>query len=214
MQWFFLSALLTHSIFGFAQNNAVSNSLCHPSIDPQMPQYIIGYGSLIQNQSRKDTYQYAENALPVMVYGYQRGWFVQGTRNTFKTTFLSVVRNEKSQFNGVIFKVNREGMTRYDAREKYYCRETVSPSHIQMLNHQSVPHGQFWVYITPTDKITAPSKNYPILQSYVNIFLSGCLAVQKQYGLKNFLNDCVDTTHNWSSHWINERIDPIATVVA
>jgi hypothetical protein len=76
-----------------------------------------------------------------------------------------------------------------------------------MLNHQPVPHGQFWIYVTPASMLAAPSRNYPILQSYVDIFLSGCLAVQKQYGLKNFATHCIDTTHNWSSHWINDQED-------
>ncbi|MFB7711894.1 hypothetical protein [Streptomyces sp. NPDC056105] len=38
-------------------------------------QYIFGYGSLIQKESRKETWTKADKAFPVSVKGITRGWY-------------------------------------------------------------------------------------------------------------------------------------------
>ena len=45
-------------------------------------------------------------------------------------------------------------------------------------------------------------------QSYVDIFLAGCLEIEEKYHLKNFAASCVNTTGDWSLHWVNDRIYP------
>ena len=41
------------------------------------PQYVFGYGSLVERQSRTGTWPSAEFAFPVVVKGIARGWFDQ-----------------------------------------------------------------------------------------------------------------------------------------
>jgi hypothetical protein len=53
-----------------------------------------------------------------------------------------------------------------------------------------------------------PSVRYPIAQSYVDIFLSGCLEQEERYNLKDFARQCITTTTDWSEHWANDRIYP------
>ena len=43
--------------------------VCHPKIDPLLPQYIIGYGSLIDEQSKKQTDPTAQESFPALIKG-------------------------------------------------------------------------------------------------------------------------------------------------
>ena len=45
-----------------------------------------------------------------------------------------------------------------------------------------------------------PSVEYPILQTYVDVCLSGCL----EYG-DDFAREFIATTFLWAPHWLNER---------
>jgi hypothetical protein len=58
--------------------------------------------------------------------------------------------------------------------------------------------------------ITVPDAKYPIVQSYVDIFISGCLELSQRVIGENtdFAEECVTTTADWSSHWVNDRLYP------
>src|SRR5687768_16078311 len=45
---------------------------CHPEINPNLPQYIVGYGSLMDESSKKRTDPSTEESVPVLVKGYKR----------------------------------------------------------------------------------------------------------------------------------------------
>jgi len=58
--------------------------------------------------------------------------------------------------------------------------------------------------------VSLPDEDHPIVQSYVDIFLSGCLQLQEQVlpdieAEKDFPSRCIETTHGWSAHWKNDR---------
>ena len=48
--------------------------------------------------------------------------------------------------------------------------------------------------------LSPPSAKYPILQSYVDVCLSGCL----EHG-EEFAREFIETTFLWSPFWLNER---------
>jgi hypothetical protein len=50
---------------------------CNAQPDSNRPQYVIGYGSLMQDESRKRTSPQASPAHPVEIRGYRRGWFAR-----------------------------------------------------------------------------------------------------------------------------------------
>lgn len=182
---------------------------CHPEINSSLPQYVIGYGSLIQTQSKNQTYLNTGENIPVIVYGFKRGWFTKGSPIGFSTTFLGVLEDSVSHFNGVIFRIPyQKGLVMFDRREVFYCRQSVSPNNIAMLGTKKLPPGQYWIYVTKPESIALPSARYPLVQSYVDTFLSGCLEVETKRHVAHFANDCIDTTQNWSAFWVNDRIFP------
>lgn len=182
---------------------------CHPKPSSELPQYIVGYGSLMETQSKNGTDNTSGKNNPVEVDHYQRGWFSQGLSTGLSTTYLAVTKNEKAHFNGAIFRLaNSESIKNYDKREKYYCRVAVPPSLIHPLGCHTLPQGEYWIYEIKPEFKASPSVKYPIVESYVDIFLSGCLELQEKFHLKNFAAECIDTTTSWSEHWVNDRIFP------
>jgi hypothetical protein len=183
---------------------------CHAAPDVGRPQYIIGYGSLMQDESRQRTAPHAGPAHPVEVSGYRRAWIARGDPVGFSTTFLGVTKEATSRLNAVVYQVEAGDLRATDQREASYCRMAVPVSSLASL--EKVPFemaaGQAWIYTNLPGSIAPPSADYPIVQSYVDIFVSGCLEQEQQFGLEGFARECLATTHDWSPHWVNDRLYP------
>lgn len=125
---------------------------------------------------------------------------------------MGIVPKRSGTLNGVMFRIpGHDALDAYDERELYYCREEVDSKMITALNsaRPHLPHhGQFWIYVTKPQYTSFPTKEYPIIQSYVDVFLSGCFDIQKKYNLANFAEDCVKTSDGWNDHWVNDRVFP------
>lgn len=182
---------------------------CHPSINSHRPQFIIAYGSLMESNSKKATDNRSGENKPVWVEHYQRGWFSKGLSDGFSTTYLGVIKSKTAHFNGTIFNLPSANLFKnYDAREKYYCRVLVAPRDIHLLTGKKLPPGQFWIYELKPELLAPPSVRYPLIESYIDIFLAGCLEIEEKYHLRNFAAACVNTTSDWSVYWVNDRIFP------
>jgi hypothetical protein len=195
----------------FNNSNAAQTNLeslpCHPKINSKLPQYIVGYGSLMSEKSKLDTDPNAGVSIPVSLTGFQRGWFDVSKHPGFSLIYLGALIDTKSKLNGVLFKaVNAQSVSAYDLRESGYCRVSIKDKDIKILTPTTITKGEYWIYVIPKKDINFPSRQYPIVQSYVDIFLSGCFELQEKYNLNNFAKECVRTTSNWSTHWVNDRI--------
>ena len=183
---------------------------CRAAADAGRPQFVIGYGSLMQDDSRRRTAPNAGPAHPVEVSGYRRAWIARGDPVGLSTTFLGVTRDPRSHLNAVAYQVDADELRATDQREASYCRMAVSVQAIASL--EKVPFdmeaGQAWIYSSQPAAIATPSVDYPIVQSYVDIFVSGCLEQEQRFGLEGFARECIDTTHDWSPHWVNDRLYP------
>jgi hypothetical protein len=183
---------------------------CNIQPDLTLPQYIIGYGSLMQDESRKRTAPQAGAAHPIEVSRYVRGRFVRGSPVGFSTTFLGVLPDPESRLNAVIYRVELEELAATDRRESSYCRKSVPLSDIKFLEQGSfnIPSGQVWIYANRPEAVAAPSAQFPIVQSYVDVFLSGCFEQELRFQLRGFAEQCLATTKNWSTQWVNDRPYP------
>jgi len=183
---------------------------CHTLPASNEPQYIVGYGSLMQDESRKRTSPQAGPAHPVEVAGYRRGWFAKADSVGYGTTYLGVTPDPNARVNAVIYNVETNELLATDQREASYCRKSVALAAIKTLEKGSfqLAGGQAWIYVNKPEGIATPSAKSPIVQSYVDIFLSGCLEQEQRFELNGFAQQCLATTRNWSEHWVNDRIYP------
>jgi cation transport regulator ChaC len=183
--------------------------VCHPKIDNRVPQYIIGYGSLMDEHSKKETDATAQENIPVLIKGYARSWSVYGTLPGLNTTFLSVSKNKHASLNGVIYLLkNPENIQLYDAREDSYCRKEVTPREITLYSGALPNQKQMWIYSSAREQHQYPTKDHPIVQSYVDIFIRGCIQIEEKFKINGFAKNCIKSTGQWSKHWVNDRIFP------
>ena len=173
-------------------------------------QLIFGYGSLVESQSRARTSPSALYAAPANVSGIQRGWFDQTPGVGFSTTYLGAVVDANSNCNGVIFKVSAQQLEAFDQRETGYNREKIDQKNVTMLDgSDSAPEGDIWFYANKEKRYA--SAKYPIVQSYVDICLNGCLEIEATYPLAKkaaFAETFLKTSTNWNKYWVNDRIYP------
>ena len=173
-------------------------------------QLIFGYGSLIESQSRAAVSPSALNASPVNVVGLQRGWFGRLGGPSLSTTYLAAVPEPGSNSNGVIFKVSQLQLEAFDKHETGYKRERIDQENITMLDgSESAPDGNIWFYANAEKRFASPE--FPIIQSYVDICLNGCLEIEAAFPLAKeaaFAETFLKTSTNWSKYWVNDRIYP------
>lgn len=182
---------------------------CHPKINIQLPQYILGYGSLMDEQSKRKTDVTAEEGFPVFVKGYQRRWGVHGNLPGLNTTFLSIVEHHAASFNGVIYKLSHSNaIEQYDKREKTYCRKQIDADQLQTYHLTLPAQKQVWIYYTAEKTNQPPSPDFPIVQSYVDVFMRGCIQIEQKFKINGFAKTCINTTKQWSGYWENDRIFP------
>ncbi|GHA47597.1 hypothetical protein GCM10007103_30680 [Salinimicrobium marinum] len=177
--------------------------------------YIFGYGSLMEEESRLRTTPEAETVLPVLVDGYKRGWFGRIGCPGISTTFLGCVVDKNCSTNGVIYEVNEKEIEITDVREKGYQRVQVDSNNVTFLFKNVHSSSKIWIYINNFHisdlKQNLPCQEFPIVQSYVDICIDGCLEIEKKYPAAKeveFAKKFITTTHYWSHFWVNDRIYP------
>lgn len=186
---------------------------CFPAFDKSKSQYIVGYGSLLYEQSRALTNVRFKPEVPVWVDGFRRGWLTRTRQdNNIKVTELGVIPLVGGRFNGVLISMPTNKIKSIDRQQKLACRVLVNPEQLTSMNKDKVPrNSQSWLYQTQNKYSNKPAGSYPILMSDVDEFLTGCIEQAEQFGLKSFARECVATTWNWSSHWVNDRLHPLKT---
>ncbi len=197
----------------FIPNYAFTRLICR-----EMKNYVFGYGSLIEGASRMRTTPDAKYVYPIVVYGYERGWFAHVDVPGLTTTFLGCLQSADrgKSVNGVIYKVTAEQLVTLDARESGYLRTEIDSSAIENLSDVDLSDATIHVYLSNLDPSKTPAPFFPsveapIVQSYVDICLNGCLEIEelfpaaRKYG---FAANFIGNTIGWNRHWVNDRIYP------
>ncbi|PSW17614.1 gamma-glutamylcyclotransferase [Photobacterium sanctipauli] len=158
--------------------------------------YIFGYGSLINHHSRTRTGQTSE-ALPVTVEGIERHWGKIDSRYTISPL---VARMGEGECNGVLMRVCDVALKQFDQREMGYQRIELAPEQI-VTNHDFDKRQPIWVYVRSEHE--PPCEVQPIMQTYVDTVLAGCLSISESFAEK-----FVQTTKGWHHPLENDRHQP------
>eukprot|EP00413_Alexandrium_margalefii_P011421 CAMPEP_0204546630 /NCGR_PEP_ID=MMETSP0661-20131031/22181_1 /ASSEMBLY_ACC=CAM_ASM_000606 /TAXON_ID=109239 /ORGANISM="Alexandrium margalefi, Strain AMGDE01CS-322" /LENGTH=379 /DNA_ID=CAMNT_0051553467 /DNA_START=1 /DNA_END=1140 /DNA_ORIENTATION=+ len=165
----------------------------------------------------------------VKAKGVRRGWYDTGRLQAeaqgelpwhwatqaldLSPTFLGAVADPTSECYGVVYPVSQEELALTDQREATYG--TISPQwiageHIEVLSPgYELPRGASvrW-YELSQDRLSRPTRQHPICQSYVDVFVGGALELAKAHNCAGYARDVVLSTFGWSKHWVNDRIVP------
>ncbi|KEQ11781.1 gamma-glutamylcyclotransferase family protein [Endozoicomonas numazuensis] len=185
------------------------DSTCFPKVDTSQPQYLVASGTLMLEASREKKLNKAEVELPVWVSGYERGWFVRVVEKAPKRTVLGVSKDEGKLFNGLLLASSDRQISSLDRNEHRTCRTLIDVKQLNSMAGGQLPEkGQIWIYVVKPKNKAKPAGKYPIQQSDVDNFLTGCLEQSKTFSLPQFAEQCVDTTVGWSENWTNDRERP------
>lgn len=155
--------------------------------------YIFGYGSLINAESRTRTGHSGE-ATPVTVTGIQRVWNLVAPQ--YGLAAVGAVFKPNAKCNGVIVEVEESELPKFDAREEGYNRIRLDNSGITPTSE-----GIVWTYVA--DAPGRPSEECPIVQSYIDVIITACM----EYG-DDFVKEFIQTTYGWDSPWLDDRLNP------
>lgn len=138
-----------------------------------------------------------------------------------------------AQCTGVLVEVDEDELRRFDDRERGYDRVRLDTAHLERVpflttddyrershvvldaSNNSGGDGEVnvWIYVQRRPVLADPSA--PIVQSYVDVILRGCLGISEEFA-RHFL----ETTHGWwhedgvvdgvDHHtWVNDRHSPL-----
>ena len=184
-------------------------------------QYIFGFGSIMNTTTHAPWLQSSsssktEVSLPGAVvtlkrsFGYERQW---NFRSSTGFTALGVCPCQIPQGNdmiGVLFRIPSDMIPGFDRRELgyqkvaipldqlvfHYDLDTESTSTSLSLDAQTKFHltdkDRIWIYVPLPSHATNADENHPLLQSYVDTVLQGCLEWAAKPWPNNFYRVRVD----------------------
>jgi hypothetical protein len=167
------------------------------SVNVQETHYLFGYGSLINALSRSVTGQTGQ-AHPAWVKGYQRHWSTIGEGLTLST--VAVTQSTSGVTNGVLVEVPASELAAFDEREFGYRRTQVDPNALKVDGECDLSR-PVWIYYK--DAIIDPHEAAPIVLSYADVILAGCLSISHA-----FATEFVETTLGWQTALVNDRHAP------
>lgn len=159
-------------------------------------------------------------------FGYKRQW---NFRSSTGFTALGVEQvvvatnengdgNGKCEINGVIFQVPTMDIPDFDRREVGYTKIRIPLEYITIQNatatttsYQQQSYRQqadftftsndnIWLYVPLPGHIHYADENHPLLQSYVDTVLQGCL----EWGGPTMAEQFILTTGGWSEYFLND----------
>lgn len=181
-----------------------------------------GYGSLIDAVSRAKTVpELAQKVVtPVLVKGLERVWAKRTIRGM---TAMGVRFVPNAECVGVLLPVDDKELARFDRREKGYFRAKLNLDDVEPVPflddgyYKEEDHSIFlsakaddklqdaisiWVYVQK--KPLPPTPKHPIVQSYVDTILRGCLHISD-----DFAKDFIANSKGWSPSELTELRDEL-----
>ena len=159
--------------------------------------YILGYGSLLSQYSRQTYSGLTETIIPVVASGWKRSWTVRYPDEG--ATYLGVRSALNENLEAALVPAQVTPEIRH--RERGYEFIELDPDTLQ-INSQSamrLPDAKFWIVVNQNPM--KAEANCPIVQSYVDTCLIGCL----ETGGADMMHHFIQTTELWDGHWINDR---------
>ena len=167
---------------------------------------ILGYGSLINRDSRQRFSDLTHTGLLVEVNGFARGWITRSIRE--QQTYVGAWPEHSGRLNALM--VPTALSPALARREKDYRFVQVQPQYIDAgLDIQSsqflqdrLAHKQVWICQSLATQLA--DAHYPVSQTYIDTCLAGCLEHGGQASAQAFIR----STAHWPEHIRQDRTQP------
>ncbi|ETX15209.1 hypothetical protein OCH239_18195 [Roseivivax halodurans JCM 10272] len=154
--------------------------------------FFFGYGSLVNTQTHTNRPNH-----PASLSGWRRAWRALPNRSV---SFLTAVPDAESEIDGLVAAVAPEEWDALHAREAFYDKHDATP----LLRHAAGDKARIAVFAVPETTSTRPTREVPVLLSYLDVVLQGYLHVFGPEGAERF----IETTDGWDAPILNDRGAP------
>ena len=155
--------------------------------------FILGYGSLLSDYSRRTYSGLTEATLPALVEGWRRGWSTRYRDEA--ATYAGVREDAGAALQAALVPATVTDELRH--RERGYAFTPVDPGRIHVEG--DLPTGRFWIVVNHEQVQADP--HHPIPQTYVDTCMIGCL----ETGGEDLARDFVRSTEFWNEAWVDDR---------
>ncbi len=154
--------------------------------------YFFGYGSLV-NLATHDF----PDPRPARLSGWRRAWRHTDLR---PVAFLTAIPDTESEIDGMVAHVPKNDWAALDQREWAYDRVPATDAVSHPLTHEV----EIAVYAVPQGHQTNPTRQHPLLLSYIDVVVQGYLRSFGEDGADRFFA----TTDGWDAPILNDRAEP------
>ena len=161
------------------------------------PEYIIGYGSLLNAYSRQTFSGLHAPIIPVMATGWQRGWTTRYGDEA--ATYLGVRPSSTAVLSAALVPTRITDDIRH--RERGYDFVPVAPDTVSPLQPANIDLSTSRLWIVVNREQLPADSDHPIPQSYIDTCLLGCL----ETGGREMAQHFITSTERWDGHRINDR---------
>mmetsp|Transcript_10113 Transcript_10113/g.24541 ORF Transcript_10113/g.24541 Transcript_10113/m.24541 type:complete len:1333 (+) Transcript_10113:157-4155(+) len=180
--------------------------------------YIFGFGSIMNRGTHGENFLPGVAVLLSKEFGYERQWNFRSSTG-FTALGVSKVPSGKDptlDVNGVLFRVTQSMIPVFDRREVGYEKVRIPLEYLEFvvsgndkhndessssLWHEELgPNDRLWLYVPLESHKKMADENHPLLQSYVDTVLQGCL----EWGGETMAEKFIQTTGGWSTYFLND----------
>ncbi|MBD3280673.1 hypothetical protein GF389_04070 [Candidatus Dojkabacteria bacterium] len=168
-----------------------------------MKYYNFGYATLINKESLLKTTSISDY-IPIKIEGIETDWNISSDK--FMITGIGLSVNDKARALGVLIELTEDNFINLDERELQHGHERVELSYHSIVKYegQSLDLTNSKIYTYKPRYPKRPNVDHPIVQSYLDTVLDGCLSISD-----NFAKEYLEKTIGWNDQWINDRAKPM-----
>ena len=168
---------------------------------------VLGYGSLMNADSRQRFSAIEQPGILVSVNGFERAWVTRSEQE--KLTYVGALANPDGWLNAQM--ISTAISPALAKREQDYQFVAVPASAVTVQAddkantylQQALDNKSLWICQTLAQQ--SASAEFPIAQTYIDTCLAGCLEQGGEAQARAF----IDTTRLWSSHIRHDRTAPV-----
>lgn len=150
---------------------------------------IFGYGSLINDKTRKITLKKKTKSIPVIFNDpkFTRKWICLKKKNKKKNRSVLTLykkKNSKKNINGILFPINNNNLLKkLNKREGSYNLIKLNKKYFISFNNKKIPKEHIYSYISK-QKYKKPNKSCKVNQHYIDVTIDGLSKFGKSFANK------------------------------
>jgi tetratricopeptide (TPR) repeat protein len=199
-------------------------------VDGEEYDYIFGFGSIMNRGTHGEMVLPGVSVVLSKEFGYKRRWNFRSSTGFTALGVSKISPSSSDEdamdVNGVLFRATQSMIPVFDRREVGYEKvriplenlefvvsdetETEIKTNINVIDENENdssswykelgPNDRLWLYVPLTSHKKMADENHPLLQSYVDTVLQGCL----EWGGEAMAEKFIQTTGGWSTYFLND----------